>query len=87
MSTGRQQPAQACVGDLRRRRAQGALVAHVEGTVADPEQHLGLALVLHQRQVQVGGPVQAATRGEAAGVVGGEADLAVVARLAAALEA
>ena len=52
--------------------AQGALVAHVEGTVADPEQHFGFLLVAEQGQVEVRGPVQTTARGEAAGVVGGD---------------
>ena len=60
-----------CLEDLHEG-AQGALVAHVEGAVADPEQHVGALLLAHQRQVQVGRPVQPAAGGEAAGVVGGD---------------
>ena len=52
--------------------AQGALVAHIEGAVTDPEQHIGFALVSQQRQVEVGRPVQTTARVETAGVVGGD---------------
>ncbi|MCY1420066.1 hypothetical protein D9M71_356770 [compost metagenome] len=51
--------------------AQGALVAHVEGAVAHPEQHVGGFLVAEQGEAQVCRPVHPPTGGKPARVVGG----------------
>ncbi|CAI8943778.1 hypothetical protein EMIT053CA3_70034 [Pseudomonas donghuensis] len=51
---------------------QGALVTHVKGTIADPEQYFGGLDVTEQVEVEVRRPVHPPTRGEAARVVGGD---------------
>ena len=51
---------------------QGALVAHVEGTITDPEQHLGALDLGHQLEIEVGRPVHPTAWVEAARVVGGD---------------
>lgn len=54
-------------------RAQGALVAHVEGAVAQPQQHIdSFRALLDTRDIEVRRPVQARGVVEPAGVVGGD---------------
>ena len=50
--------------------AERALGAQVEGAVAEPEQHVALALVGQHGEAQVDGPVEAAGERAATGVVG-----------------
>ena len=52
-------------------RAQRALVAQLEGAVAEPQQHVGLALPGQDGEREIGGPVEPAGQRAAAGIVGG----------------
>ena len=52
-------------------RAQRALVAQIEGAVAEPQQHVGLALLRQDGEREIGGPVEPAGERAAAGIVGG----------------
>jgi len=50
---------------------QGALVAHVESAVTDPEQHIRRGLIAHQVEIQIRCPVHPPARCKTAGVIGG----------------
>ncbi len=52
-------------------RAQGALVAQIEGAVAQPEQHIGARHLREDRKIEIARPIEAGRQIAPAGIVGG----------------